>query len=304
MKALNKDIIREIKNSKGRIISIMLMVAIGVLILVGLKITSPIMDARADEYFIRTKGADIILSSTFGLDDKDLEIVKNISNLKDYEVGYNFDVETKDKNDLIRMNSLTDKVSTVELESGRLPKTDDEILLDKELKNKYKIDDTIKFQKENIEDEEEYSLKNYEYRVVGFITSPEYVDNINLGNSSIGDGIISGFAFVNKENFNSELYSSIKITLKDLEGLNYSEENYRGIAKKHKNELEDSLVFRKDEVFLEKKNEITKEISDGEKELNNAKEKIEDAEKEIEDGKKKISDGYKEFKDGKNKLNS
>ncbi len=304
MKALNKDIIREIKNSKGRIISIMLMVTIGVLILIGLKITSPIMERRADEYFVKTKGADIILSSTFGLDDKDLDIVKNIPDLKDYEVGYNFDVETKKNDDLIRLNSLTTKVSTVELESGRLPKGEDEIILDKQLKNKYKIDDIIEFQKENIEEDEEYSLKNYEYRVVGFATSPEYVDSINLGSSSIGDGIISGFAFINKENFNSELYSSIKMTFKDLENFKYSGEDYRKIAKKHKNELEDSLVFRKDEVFSEKKAEIVKEISDGEKELNDAKDKIRDAEKEIEDGKKKISDGYREFNKGKNKLNS
>lgn len=302
MKALNKDILREIRKSKGRVISILLMVSIGVLIFVGLKITSPIMAERADDYFRETNGADIIVSSTYGLEDEDIEIIKNSSNIDNIETAYNYDVETKDKEKLIRLNSITKKINTIKITEGKLPKSNEEIVLNDDLKDEYSIGDYISFAKEYVEEDEEYSLENYKYKIVGFATSPDYVDSINLGNSLIGDGIIKGLGFINEDNFNLDNYSVAKITFKDLKNLNFSNENYKKIAKEHKNNLEDALSSRKREAFDDKKAEVSEKIKEGEKEILDAKNKISDTEKELKDAKKKIEDGYSEYNKGKLEL--
>ncbi|MDL2311029.1 ABC transporter permease, partial [Peptostreptococcaceae bacterium OttesenSCG-928-C18] len=145
MKSLNKDTLREIKNSKGRFLSILLMIAIGVLVFVGLKITGPAMNASADKFFRKTNGADIVVTSTYGLEDKDVELIKQVTGIKNLETGYNFDLETEGKDDLIRLNSITNTVNKLNLIKGRLPENDKEIVLDENLQEKYSIGDTISF---------------------------------------------------------------------------------------------------------------------------------------------------------------
>ncbi|WP_100066158.1 FtsX-like permease family protein [Miniphocaeibacter massiliensis] len=306
MKSLNKDTLREIKNSKGRFLSILLMITIGVLVFIGLKITGPAMYESADLFFQKTNGADIVVTSTYGLEDEDIDLIKTASGIRNIDLGYEFDVETKNKDNLIRLNSITKTVNELNVIDGRLPKSSEEIVLDEKLQKEYSIGDKISFLKENIdiEKEEEYSINNYDFKIVGFITSPDYVDSINLGSSNIGDGLLTGVGFVEKSIFNLENYSTVKITFEDLKSFKFSEDKYKELAEKHKKEIEDILYKRKDEVFEEKKKEVSKEIADGEKEIADAKQKLEDAEIEITDAKQKLEDGYLEYEEGKEKLNS
>lgn len=302
MKALNKNIYKEIVKSKGRFISILLMVAIGVLIFTGLKITGPIMTERADEYFRKTKAADIVISSSLGLEDEDIDEIRSLAKVNKVELGYNFDVKTKKKNELIRLNSLTRKVNKLNLEKGKLPKSDDEIVLDSGLMKKYSIGDKITFTKEKIEEDEEQGLNKYKYKVVGFATSPDYTDSINLGTSNIGDGKITGYGYVFKENFNLENYSIAKITFSDLKNLDFSDEKYQKTAKKHKEKLEKIFSERKVESFEDKKEDLKSKIEDGEEKVEESKDKIKDGEKKIKDGKDKIKKAKSDYDKGKSKL--
>ena len=73
--ALWKDIFREIKNSPGRFISIVLLITLGVFVYTGLKSVGPLMRKTADTFIDESNLADIYLNSQFSLEEKDKEII-------------------------------------------------------------------------------------------------------------------------------------------------------------------------------------------------------------------------------------
>ena len=90
--ALNKDLWRSIKHSKGRFISILLLVALGSFALVGLFVTGPDMRAAARAYFGECDVADITVISDYGLDTDDMKAIEKASGTRAVEFGYFMDV--------------------------------------------------------------------------------------------------------------------------------------------------------------------------------------------------------------------
>ena len=79
-KALRKNIRQEILQSLGRFISIFSLIALGVFAYVGLNVTGADMRATSAEYINTYNRADIVVQSTFGLDEKELEeVLKQIN---------------------------------------------------------------------------------------------------------------------------------------------------------------------------------------------------------------------------------
>ena len=73
MTALRKDLIREIKNSKNRFLSIAILIALAVAFLSGLKATAPDMKNTGDEYLDKQQLMDIQVLSTLGLTKDDIK---------------------------------------------------------------------------------------------------------------------------------------------------------------------------------------------------------------------------------------
>ena len=74
--ALWKDILREIRKSKGRFFSIMMIVAIGVAFFAGVKGSVPDMKYTADKYFDDYQAQDIQLVSSVGFTKEDVEEIR------------------------------------------------------------------------------------------------------------------------------------------------------------------------------------------------------------------------------------
>jgi len=64
LKILNKNILREFKFSIARFISIATLLALGVFILIGLKVTGNDMRQTANSYYTSHKMADAVIKST------------------------------------------------------------------------------------------------------------------------------------------------------------------------------------------------------------------------------------------------
>ena len=77
--ALNKDFVRDIKNSKGRFISILLIVALGVAFFAGIKDAPLVMKKTSDSYYDDYNLMDIRITSTLGLTDDDVDAIKKIN---------------------------------------------------------------------------------------------------------------------------------------------------------------------------------------------------------------------------------
>lgn len=71
-----KDILKEIRFSLGRFLSILCIVAIGVAFFSGIKASAPDMKNSADSYFDRYNVQDIQIYSTLGLTNDDINSIK------------------------------------------------------------------------------------------------------------------------------------------------------------------------------------------------------------------------------------
>ena len=182
-KALWKDIFREIKNSTGRFISIVLLITLGVFVYTGLKSVGPLMRKTADTFIDESNLADIYLNSQFSLEDKDKDIIKSEADIKDIEYVYSEDVLEKGSEVIINLESLPEKISMPKLIEGRMPENNEEIVVDAyPIKNAFNIGDVIEFdsKKSKFDFESKKILKNYKFKVVGKVVSAENLSLIHI----------------------------------------------------------------------------------------------------------------------------
>ena len=71
MNALKDSIKRSFKSSKGRFLSIFLLMMIGSFALLGLKVTGPNMRKTAERYFDKTNLTDVSVIASYGIDSDD-----------------------------------------------------------------------------------------------------------------------------------------------------------------------------------------------------------------------------------------
>ena len=89
--AMQKDFWREIQHTRSRFFSIMILVALSVAFLSGLKATAPDMKKTGDDYLDSLHLADIQVLSTLGLTDEDIEAIRARENIEDAEGEYVID---------------------------------------------------------------------------------------------------------------------------------------------------------------------------------------------------------------------
>ena len=321
MKALHKDFWMEIRKSKARFISIFLIVALGVAFFSGIQAASPDMRLSGDAYYDEALLMDLKVVGTLGLTEDDVEALKKIEGVESAEGAYGTDVICGEGEDqkVLHVESLNKSVNQIKAKKGKIPEKKGEIFLDREyaLARGYEVGDSIK-----LKQEEEGLLLEENYTVCGIGTSPLYI-SFNRGNTTLGSGEISGFAYVVPEDFDQEVYTQIYLRFHGSEDLTSYTDAYdnliekvqstvEGIEKERceiryndvKEEAEDALKEAEKELKDGEKElkDGKKELKDGEKEFADAKKEVEDGEKELADAKKKIEDGKKELADGKKKI--
>ena len=86
--AMSKDFFREIKYTLNRYVSILLIVALGVAFLAGIRATCPDMKLSLDYYLDQSDFMDLRVLSTLGLTDDDLQAISSIEGVKAVEGAY------------------------------------------------------------------------------------------------------------------------------------------------------------------------------------------------------------------------
>ena len=182
-------------HSKGRFLSIMLLMFLGSFTFVGLKVTKPNMQKLATDYLQAHQTADLFVTAHYGFSQADQTELKNIKGA-DVEFGKVSDMTIEGTDDAMRVFSNSQSISTYQLERGRFPKETDEIALTSSLRKKYKIGDTLIF-----ESSKKSNLKMKEFKIVGFINSSEIWSTLNLGSSTAGDGTLASYGIVSSSAF-------------------------------------------------------------------------------------------------------
>ena len=293
-KTLFKNFYRTIFRTFPKFVSIVFMIALGVMVFVGLKITPYIMRGSVDERVKEGNLYDYKISSNFGLQKEDENIISNLKNLKDVEYGYSINLKDEEGEVDFLIENKPEKISTVQVVEGKDIESDSDILLDERLKDKYKIGDEIDFknvEKFGIFKDEVKKLKQSKFTVKGFIKSPEVLTTLLMGTTENGY-----LAIVSKDTFDFSYFSYAKITFSDLNGLNRNSKEYKKLSNKRKTELQDSFKGRAGEVYNVIYAQKREALDDSKEEVNKNKFDIEESEKKLQQNLEKVQSGRKDLR--------
>jgi putative ABC transport system permease protein len=312
-KALTRLVFQEILTSKARFISIMLLIFIGVSFFAGLNSSGPDMLKTALLYYQEQNLMDMHVVSTMGLEEEDIDILKQQKDIDTLEVGYSQDVVTEKEDKLIKIYSYDEKnkINQFEIVEGRLPQNSGEIALiyGARIDKIYQIGDTVNFVPGSEDTHLSDQFKQISYTVVGFVKSPMYVTDKQLGSSTIGKGSLDGYAVINEQDFNISVYTDAYLTFQGLKDIDSYGEEYKDLIIKYQEEVEAAFKERAVVRLIDIKEEANKEledantkVADGQQELEDAWIQLKDAKEEIEDGKIQIADAEETLVDAKKKL--
>ena len=320
-RSLVKDAYREIQKSLGRFFSIMLIVALGVAFLAGIKVSSPMMKDTTDQYMDQYQMMDVSVLSTLGIEKADIEAISKLDQVESITGSYSLNAVAtiEDSQKVVKVHSLQDLAQDDEkfinkprLVEGRWPSSPNECLIDgtKLTRLPLEIGDSITLATgtdEAIDD----VLVNEVYEVVGVMNSPYYM-HYERGTAEIGNGRVDSYIYIPEENFKSDIYTELFITLKGAKELDSYSEAYTNLVDDFKAQLEpimeDRALVRYEKLLeegrldleegeaklKEEKAKANKELADAALELEEAEQEITRSEQELLDGQTKAEKGFKQ----------
>lgn len=163
MKAYTKDVIKTIVKGWKRFLALALITALGVCMMSGLTAACDDLRYSADKFFDEQNLFDIMIVSTMGLTDEDLEVLARIEGIEDIEGAFSETVFTQvgGQTKQAAVNVLSQKdINIPYLLEGEMPLRADEIVVTQKYMNESgkKIGDTLVIEEdidEETADEEE-----------------------------------------------------------------------------------------------------------------------------------------------------
>jgi len=274
-----KDLLQSFTGSKGRFLSILTLMMLGSLALVGLKVASPNMERTAWTFLKNTNAADVTVIGDYGLDQADQAELQTLSGA-DVEFGYMTDLTMANSEDAIRIFSNTDKISKFQVTEGRLPEKEDELALADFWKDRYQIGQVIHLSQKNASNSQ---LKRESYTITGFVHSPDIFSKTDMGSSASGNGNLSAYGVVTKDNFKNSVYTIARLRFNSLTDVNPFSVDYE-------KKLEEEEATLKELVADNGQARLEKMKKDAQKSLDEGKKQLDEAETNLVAGKKRLQE--------------
>ena len=305
--AMKKDFWREIKHTKSRFFSIMILVALSVAFLSGLKATAPDMKKTGDNYLDSLHLADIQVLSTLGLTEDDIDALRAQDGIENAEGEYVIDAfaDSGSAEAVVKVLSLSEAgINDVLLCGGRLPARADECVVEENMLEllDISIGDTITLEPDSKLDD---ALAGEEYTVVGTIRSPVYIA-VERGTSTIGSGTVKAYLYLPREAFTLDYYTAAYARVSGAAEMTAFYDEYDDYIDGVIDALEpfgdERAALRHDSLVAE----ATEKLDDAQRELDDAQaeadEELGKAERELSDARKKLDDGWRDYRDGQQEL--
>ena len=313
---LTKSILRSI----GRYLAIVLIIALGSALFVGLLMTREDMVQTGQVFADEQNMFDLRLVSSLGWTEEQIEEMQSLEGLVDLEATNYQDAIVRlgegEEDMVFRFHSIPERINRVALRGGRMPESPDECLADG-----YNYDDSILGTKVTLMPNNEElafdALACDTYTVVGYVATPLYMDQ-SRGTTTVGNGSIKSYLYIPAEGFSTDYFTEVNITVAGDH--TFYSGAYDGLLDAMVEKLEPQVQAIADRWFRDILDEAETEYADGyqeyldgvaeleegkleaEQELSDAYRKLRDAEREIADSEDLLADGEKQIADGKKEL--
>lgn len=274
MMLLYKNTLIKIKRSLGRFISLFMIMLVGVGFFAGIRESTPDIIHSLSQYANSQNLMDFEIVSTMGLTDDDVGALTSLKNISAVTPSYSLDVLSHGKT--VRVQAIEKSVNTVKLIKGRMPENGTECLADDRY---YKLGDKI-----DITSNVSGKLKNTTYTVSGTVKSSLYMSS-DYGNTTVGDGKLYSFLFVNRSNFTLQAYTQVYLTVTGTKNVAAFSKGYENITSKVNDELVDLKPERENARYHEIYDKANQELQGNENKLNSEKSK---GEKALDDAKAQL----------------
>ena len=217
MGAFFKSTVREIKNSFARYLAILIIIALGVGFFAGLRACRPALTETAGQYFETQNLYDFRFLSSVGFSKDCATMFETEEHISQAEGALYEDIliPVNGNDTPIRIHSVPDSINTLFLVSGRIPEKENECVVDADYFDEDIIGKPLAFSDENSE-EAVSAFSTDSFTVVGRVKTPLYIST-DRGTTSLGDGKIAGFIFVNEACFTAEYYTELYVTISNRE---------------------------------------------------------------------------------------
>lgn len=309
MKSIWKSTLREIKDSFGRFIAILAIVALGVGFFAGLKVTRAAMVETTGDYLEKQGFYDYRLMSTLGFGQEEVEYLGQQEGVRGVEGAVSFDVICQDMDgneSVLKAHSITEELNRLVVLKGRMPQGADECVADANVYSEARIGETLTLSENNAEEDLEHFAFR-EYTIVGIVQSPNYIQ-YERGNTSLGTGRVSGFVYLPYEGFHVDYYTEVFVKFAEAFPL-YSDRYQDFMGEKEpvwENLLSEAADTRYHRVLKDAKEELAEareefdaERADAEQELAEAWDELEDAREQLADGERQLADAREELADAR-----
>ncbi len=258
---------RNIAQSKGRFIAIILIILLGTLIFVGVKATGPALNTALDQTVKKAKLSDVQLLSTTGFTKEDSQVAESVTGATAETAKFKYALTAKSKTVVALYGyDATQQQNQLILRSGHLPKHANEIVLDQQAKQKYhyRLGQTFKFAKDA-------ALKQNRYKIVGFADSPQYIDNESRGSANIGDGTVRFFAYLPEKQLNLPTATLLNIRFSNLQTKNTYSKAYLSAVNRKVKALKKVFKVRQKQRTTALQNTVTQQFTPQQMQLTAAK---------------------------------
>ena len=317
-RAAGKDILRTIRSSLSRFLSITLIIAIGVAFFAGLTSSGSDMRLTADQYYRDSHTQDVQILSTLGFTDKDLEAIRAVDGVDQAVGSYFVDCMTiAEDNFPTHVLSLPENVSDdndaylnrLRIIEGRMPRDEHECVIDENMVSDFgfALGDTVKLGSAVKGESLSGSLRHTEFTVCGVVNSPLYIDSSRRGTTTVGDGSLDAYLYLPESNFAMDFYTQVAVTYQPSRAFSCYDEEYLASIEPLREALEqtaeDRSVPRMEEMQAYLKDQLKdgeKEIRKGRKKYNESKAALEDARRQLQEARAELESGRSEYESGLN----
>lgn len=298
------DALREVRHTLGRFLSLLLLSALAVAFLAGLRTTAPDMERSADAYYDQQGFMDVRILSTLGLTDADISLLAAQAGVEKAEGAYAIDAIAggHDNDVIVKAISITENgVNLPRLLEGRMPQAPDECLVEPQLLEGLGLSLGDVLTLDTGTGTYEDALHASAFTIVGTADSPLFISS-ERGASSLGSGRVSAFLQLPRQAFTMDAYTDAYLLCDGASRLICYSDAYEARLAALLDSLEPLGGQRAALRYSEVVGEASNTIADAQKEYDDAeaetRQELAEAQNELTDARAELDKGWTDYHQG------